>query len=38
MDVPDIATRAPDVAMEERGELELKGGPGTWRLYAVADG
>jgi class 3 adenylate cyclase len=25
-------------AFEERGEHELKGVPGTWRLYAVADG
>jgi class 3 adenylate cyclase len=25
------------VAFEERGERELKGVPGTWRLYAVAD-
>jgi len=25
-------------AFEERGEYELKGVPGTWRLYAVADG
>jgi len=23
---------------EKRGEHELKGVPGTWRLYAVADG
>jgi class 3 adenylate cyclase len=26
------------LAFEERGEHELKGVPGTWRLYAVADG
>jgi class 3 adenylate cyclase len=25
-------------AFEERGEHELKGVPGTWRLYAVVDG
>ena len=25
-------------AFEERGEHELKGVPGRWRLYAVADG
>ena len=25
-------------SFEERGEHELKGVPGTWRLYAVADG
>jgi class 3 adenylate cyclase len=27
-----------DIAFEERGEHELKGVPGTWRLYAVAGG
>jgi class 3 adenylate cyclase/pimeloyl-ACP methyl ester carboxylesterase len=26
------------LAFEERGEHELRGVPGTWRLYAVADG
>jgi len=26
------------LAFEDRGEHELKGVPGTWRLYAVADG
>jgi class 3 adenylate cyclase len=26
------------IAFEERGEHELKGVPGTWRLYAVVDG
>jgi class 3 adenylate cyclase len=26
------------IAFEERGETELKGVPGQWRLYAVADG
>jgi class 3 adenylate cyclase len=26
------------LSFEERGEHELKGVPGTWRLYAVADG
>jgi class 3 adenylate cyclase len=25
-------------AFDERGEHDLKGVPGTWRLYAVADG
>ena len=25
-------------AFEDRGEHELKGIPGSWRLYAVADG
>jgi class 3 adenylate cyclase len=25
-------------AFEDRGEHELKGVPGTWRIYAVADG
>ena len=27
-----------DIGFEERGEHELKGVPGTWRLYAVLDG
>jgi len=26
------------LAFDDRGEHELKGVPGTWRLYAVADG
>jgi class 3 adenylate cyclase len=26
------------IAFEERGERELAGVPGTWRLYAVAGG
>lgn len=27
-----------DLAFDDRGERELKGVPGTWRLYAVTDG
>ena len=50
MDVPDARYEVPvsstiedlvagsGLVFEERGEHELKGVPGTWRLYAVVDG
>jgi class 3 adenylate cyclase len=34
--VKDLVAGA-GVEFEERGERELKGVPGSWRLYAVAD-
>ena len=34
--VKDLVAGA-GVEFEERGERELKGVPGTWRLYSVAD-
>jgi hypothetical protein len=33
----DGALAGSGIAFEDRGEHELKGVPGTWRLFAVAD-
>ncbi len=36
--VKDLVAGCSGLEFEERGEHELKGVPGTWRLYAVASG